>query len=99
MVSILLICIYVLLGLSLLAVLFFSIRRFIVLWKTDKRAVTISIAGIVSLLLLLLTTYILGSGEAWFKVIDMWIYSAACLLVLSLLAIIIGVIWSNIVNK
>lgn len=91
-------------GIGLIFSFFYLIRR----WKEDpKKMIRSAVITLVSGLLLLVT-WILGSGNplpligykgnentyVWLKLTDMWLYSIYILLGIGLLALFGGIIWS-----
>lgn len=106
----LLIWLYILLLVTLISVVCFSVVQSLERWKVDKRSMVRPLVGMLSLILLLGVSYGLGSGVplpisgydgtentyCLLKITDMWMYSIYVLLAVCLLSVIVGIVWSYI---
>ncbi|GHT12120.1 hypothetical protein FACS189426_15000 [Bacteroidia bacterium] len=99
---------FIVLIVTTLASLFFFIYYFFRQWKKAPKKIWQPTIGIVSICLLFFITYTAGNGTPlsisgykgnentyiWLKLTDMWIYSIYILLVLALIALLGGIVWS-----
>jgi cytochrome b561 len=101
---------FILLIITVFAVLLFSILYFAGQRKKKKGKIWQSAIGIVALALLLFITYATGNGNPlplpgytgdentpfWLKLTDMWIYSIYILLALNFIFLLGGILWSHL---
>ena len=99
---------YVLLFLTLFAALLFAVFYFLRQWKMYPKKVLQFVTGIIAIGLMLLLTFLCGSGKplslvgykgnensySWLKITDMWLYSIYILLALGFFALLAGILWS-----
>lgn len=104
---------YFILTLTLLAVCLFSFFQFISRWKDNPRLIIQPIAGLISLAILFVGSYLFGNGNPliiagyegnentffWLKITDMWLYSIYILMGLTVIAVFGGIIWSYIKKR
>lgn len=108
--SLLLNWLYILFCVCIISSLSFSLYHLVRLWKENKRLNFQPLIGVIFFIFLLLTSFFFGSGESlniagyngednifiWLKITDMWIYSIYTLLIVCIIAVIAGIIWSYI---
>ena len=100
--------IYILLFITFTTGFIFSLINSIRKWKDNSKTILRSIIDFLAWGLLLLITWLLGSGKPlpiigykgdentyfWLKITDMWLYSIYILLGLGIIALFAGIIWS-----
>ncbi|MDR2086995.1 MAG: hypothetical protein LBP72_07440 [Dysgonamonadaceae bacterium] len=89
---------------------FFSFIRFFIRWKRNPRSILQPLILITALISLLAGAYMSGNGNPllipgyngnentafWLKLTDMWLYSLYILLILAVISLFCGIIWSYI---
>jgi len=100
--------VYVLFGMVIAATFFFTSKHIIDIFLRRPKSAFKRLVPFGLFALLLLLTYLLGSGQIlnipqyagsenvyiWLKVADMWLYSIYFLLGITIVAVILGILWS-----